>query len=77
VTAFIAAQRDEPGIPHATRLPSTWVSSAWFYTWRHGDASRQHARRARLGIEVGRLSAKHKGRYGAADHRRAAHHGPE
>ena len=35
------------------------------YKWRHGDASPQHARRVRLGIEVGRLSAAHKGRYGA------------
>jgi hypothetical protein len=31
----------------------------------HGDRSPQHARRARLGIEVGRLFAKHEGRYGA------------
>jgi putative transposase len=65
VVAFIAAQRDEHGIPHAVACRALGVSQAWFYKWRHGDASVQHARRARLGIEVGRLSAAHKGRYGA------------
>jgi len=65
VAAFIAAQRDTHGIPHATACRALGVSPAWFYKWRHGDASAQHARRARLGIEVARLFAKHKGRYGA------------
>ena len=41
------------------------LSQAWFYKWAHGDPSPQHARRARLGIEVGRLFAEHHGRYGA------------
>jgi putative transposase len=65
VAAFIAAQREDHGIPHATACRALGVSPAWFYKWRHGDASAQHARRARLGIEVARLFAAHKGRYGA------------
>ena len=65
MAAFIAAQREDHGIPHATACRALGVSPAWFYKWRHGDASAQHARRARLGIEVARLFAAHKGRYGA------------
>ncbi len=65
MAAFIAAQREDHGIPHATACRALGVSPAWFYKWRHGDASAQHARRARLGIEVARLFAKHRGRYGA------------
>ena len=65
MAAFIAAQREDHGIPHATACRALGVSPAWFYKWRHGDASAQHARRARLGIEVARLFAAHQGRYGA------------
>jgi transposase InsO family protein len=65
VAAFIAAQRDAHGIPHATACRALGVSPAWFYKWAHGDPSAQHARRARLGVEVARLFAGHQGRYGA------------
>ncbi|HVI36047.1 MAG TPA: IS3 family transposase [Gaiellales bacterium] len=65
MAAFIAAQRDEHGIPHAVACRALGVSPAWFYKWARGDPSPQHARRARLGIEVARLFATHKGRYGA------------
>jgi putative transposase len=65
VAAFIAAQRDDHDIPHATACRALEVSPAWFYKWAHGDPSPQHARRARLGIEVARLFAKQQGRYGA------------
>jgi putative transposase len=65
VAAFIAAQRDEHGIPHAVVCRALGVSPAWFYKWARGDPSPRHARRARLGIEVGRLFAKHRGRYGS------------
>jgi len=65
VTAFIAAQREAHGIPHAVACRALGVSQAWFYKWAHGDPSPQHARRARLGLEVARLFARHKGRYGA------------
>jgi putative transposase len=65
VAAFIAAQREDHGIPHATACRALGVSQSWFYKWCHGDPSAQHARRARLSIEVARLFAAHKGRYGA------------
>jgi putative transposase len=65
VAAFIAAQRDEHGVPHAIACRALGVSEAWFYKWAHGDASPQRARRAQLGIEIARLFAKQKGRYGS------------
>jgi putative transposase len=65
VAAFIAAQREDRGISQAVACRALGVSPAWFYKWRHGDPSPQHARRARLGIEVARLFARHQGRYGA------------
>ncbi len=75
MAGFIAAQRDQHGVPHATACRALGVSPAWFYKWRHGDASPRHARRARLAIEIGRLFAAHCGRYGspriAADLREA------
>src|SRR3954451_13629870 len=47
------------------RLPGAGVSQAWFYKWRNGDASPQHARRVALAAEIARLFAKHHGRYGS------------
>ena len=41
------------------------VSPAWFYKWRHGDPSPQHARREQLKVEIRRLFAKHRGTYGS------------
>jgi transposase InsO family protein len=41
------------------------VSQAWFYKWRHGDPSPQHARREQLKVEIARLFAKHRGTYGS------------
>jgi transposase InsO family protein len=41
------------------------LSQAWFYKWRHGDASPRHARRHQLRIAIERLFAAHKGRYGS------------
>jgi hypothetical protein len=72
VAAFIAAQREVHGVPHAVACRALGVSPSWFYTWRNGDPPPQHARRAQLGIEVARLFAQHRGRYGAAELRRAA-----
>ena len=75
MAGFVAAQRDQHGVPHATACRALGVSPAWFYKWRHGDASPRHARRARLAIEIGRLFAAHSGDYGspriAADLREA------
>jgi transposase InsO family protein len=65
VAGFIAAQRAEHGIPHATACRALGVSPAWFYKWRDGDASPRRARRAQLTAEIRRLFAAHRGRYGS------------
>ena len=62
---FIAAQREAHEVPHATACRALSVSQAWFYKWRHGDPSPQHARRERLKVEIRRLFAKHRGTYGS------------
>ena len=62
---FIAAQRAEHQIPHATACRALGVSAAWFYKWRDGDASRRRARREQLVVEIRRLFAAHRGRYGS------------
>jgi transposase InsO family protein len=65
VAAFIVAQREQHGISYATACRALRVSQAWFYKWRHGDPSAQHARRERLKVEIARLFAKHRGTYGS------------
>lgn len=65
MAAFIAAQRAEHGIPYATACRAVGVSQSWFYKWRHGDASPRRARREQLAVEVKRLYARHRGKYGA------------
>jgi transposase InsO family protein len=65
VAAFIAAQRDEHGIPHATACRALGVGEPWFYKWAHGDACSRRARRRQLAIDVERLFALHHGQYGA------------
>jgi putative transposase len=65
MAGFIAAQRAEHEVPHATACRALAVSPAWFYKWRHGDPSRQHARREQLGTAIRRLFAAHRGTYGA------------
>jgi putative transposase len=65
VAGFIAAQRVEHGIPHATACRALGVSPAWFYKWCHGDASPRRARREQLAIAIRQLFAAHHGRYGS------------
>jgi transposase InsO family protein len=65
VATFIAAQRAQHQVPHATACRALSVSPAWFYKWRHGDPSPQHARREQLKVEIARLFAQHRGRYGS------------
>lgn len=65
MAAFIATQGEQHGIPHATTCRALQVSQAWFYKWRHGDASPAHARHAQLAAEIARLFAAHRGTYGA------------
>ena len=50
MAGFIAAQRNVHGVPYATGCRALGVSEAWFYKWRYGDASPQHARRAKFAI---------------------------
>lgn len=65
MAGFIVAQRVEYQVPFATSCRALSVSPAWFYKWRDGDPSPQHARREQLKIEIRRLFAKHRGTYGS------------
>ena len=65
VAGFIAAQRAQYRIPHATACRALGLSQAWFYKWWHGDASPRHARREQLAAKIKQLFAAHKGRYGS------------
>jgi putative transposase len=65
VAAFIAAQRDTYRVPHTLSCRALGVSQAWFYKWRHGDASPRHARRELLKTAIRRWFARHHGTYGS------------
>ena len=65
VAGFIATQRAEYQVPHTTACRALGVSQAWFYKWRHGDASPRRARRQQLRIAIRRLFAAHRGSYGS------------
>lgn len=65
MAGFIAAQRDDYGVPHATTCRALGVSQAWFYKWRHGDPGPQHARREQLRVAIRQLFATHRGTYGS------------
>ncbi|WP_188744844.1 IS3 family transposase, partial [Agromyces bauzanensis] len=62
---YITTQRAEHHVPVATACRALAVSPAWYYKWRHGDPSAQHARHAQLEVEIRRLFAAHRGRYGS------------
>ena len=65
LTGVIVAEGAQHHIPHATACRALGVSQAWFYKWRHGDTSCRRARREQLSIEIRRLFAVHRGRYGS------------
>lgn len=65
MAGFITTQRVEHQVPAATACRALSVSPAWFYKWRDGDASSQHARRTQLTIDIRRWFAKHHGKYGS------------
>jgi transposase InsO family protein len=65
VAAFITTQRERHEVPHAVACRALEVSPAWYYKWRDGDASPQHARRVALAAEIARLFAAHHGKYGS------------
>lgn len=65
MAASITTQRAEHQIPVAVACRALNVSPAWYYKWRHGDASALHARREQLSIAIRRLFAAHRGTYGS------------
>jgi putative transposase len=65
VARFIAAQRVQHQIPHATVCRALGVSEAWFYKWRDGYGSPRRARREQLRAAITQLFAAHQGRYGS------------
>jgi transposase InsO family protein len=65
VAGFIAAQKGQHGIPHATACRALGVSPAWFYKWCHGDPSPRRVRRTQLAAAIRQVYAAHRGRYGA------------
>jgi putative transposase len=65
VVGFIAAQRAQFGIPHATSCRALGVSPAWLYKWLHGDSSLRRARRQALTTLVVVLFGRHRGHYGS------------
>jgi transposase InsO family protein len=65
VASFIASQRDDHGIPHATACRALGVSQSWFYQWKAGAVAPRTARRERLTAEISRLFRAHEGTYGA------------
>ena len=65
MAAFIASQREDHGIPHATVCRALGVSQSWFYKWKAGVLPPRAARRERLKVEISRLFRGHEGKYGA------------
>lgn len=65
VAGFIAAQGAQHRVPVVVACRALGVSRGWFYKWRHGDASVRRARRRELAVEVARVFAAHRGRYGS------------
>jgi putative transposase len=52
VAEFIAAQRSQYGIPHATSCRALGVSEAWFYNWRSRGHSARQLRRRLLRFQI-------------------------
>ena len=65
MAAFIAAQREAHGVPHAVSCRALRVSQAWFYKWKDGKLPARAARRERLKAEVSRLFAERGGKDGS------------
>ena len=65
VAGFITTQRAQHGIPYATSCRALSVSQAWYYKWRHGDASPRRARRGQLAVAITQLFAAHQGKWGS------------
>ena len=65
MAAFIAAQREAHGVPHAVSCLALGVSQSWFYKWEDGVLPPRAARRERLKAEIARLFGERGGRDGS------------
>ncbi len=65
LAGFVAAQREQYGIPHAVACRALGVSQAWFYKWFHGDVSLRRARRRAVDAAVAYEFARRGGRDGS------------
>ncbi len=65
VASFVAAQRTDHGIPHATSCRALGVSESWFYKWRDRAPTVREQRRARLDADVRRSYVASDGDYGS------------
>lgn len=65
MAAFVAAQREAHGIPHAVSCRALGVSQSWFCKWKDRELPPRAARRERLKAEIARLFAGRKGKDGS------------
>ena len=65
MAGFIAAQRAQYGVPHATSCRALGVSQAWFYKWCRGDVSLRRARRRAVDAAVAYEFTRRQGRDGS------------
>lgn len=65
MSAFIAAQREAHGVPHAVSCRALGVSQSWFYKWKPGVLPPSAERRQRLDAEVAARFTARKGKDGA------------
>jgi putative transposase len=65
VAGFIACQRTEFGVPHATACRALGVSQAWFYKWRDRRPTARQRRRAELDDAIRAVFDASGGTYGS------------
>ncbi len=66
VAAFIACQRAEHGVPHATSCRALGVSESWYYKWLDRPPTPRQQRRQDLTDRVAKIFAESGGTYGSA-----------
>ena len=65
MAGFIAAQREQHGVPHATACRALEVSQSWYYKWSAGVLPPRAARREELEAAVRQLFGQHEGKCGS------------
>jgi putative transposase len=65
VAGFIACQRTEFGVPHATACRALGVSQSWFYKWVSRPPTPRQRRRQDLAERIGKIFAESGGTYGS------------